>query len=92
MLAVARSPQEVTMSNYQPHPFHWVPAEGQRHASTDERPSGSSIYPDGIEVTTLCEQTVMASTGEMAWLWPTCPGCNAAARARAGLPPMAGAR
>lgn len=72
---------------YRPHPFHWVPADGRRHASTDEHPPGASMYPDGTTVTTLCDRTVSAETGEMAWLWRTCPKCHVAARALAGLSP-----
>ncbi len=39
---------------WSPHPFHWVPAGGQRHASTDAHPNGGHLYPDGTAVTTLC--------------------------------------
>ncbi|MEV0085278.1 zinc finger protein [Saccharopolyspora sp. NPDC003752] len=79
-------------ATYQPHPFHWVPADGQRHASADKHPPGASIYPDGTEITTLCEQSLTAETSDTAWLWGTCPDCNAAVRTRVGLPPMASAR
>ncbi|KAA5829203.1 hypothetical protein F1721_26420 [Saccharopolyspora hirsuta] len=80
------------MPGYSPHPFHWTPADGQRHASADAHPPGALVYPDGTEVTTLCERTVLAESGDMAWLWPTCADCNAAARALVGLPPLAGER
>ena len=56
------------------HPFHWVPAEGQRHASAGAQPPGG--YPSGASVRTLCEQELRADTGELAWLWGTCPPCN----------------
>ncbi|RKT88494.1 zinc-finger [Saccharopolyspora antimicrobica] len=79
-------------SVFQPHPFHWVPADGQRHASADPHPPGASIYPDGTEVTTLCGQELAAEASDTAWLWGTCPVCDVAARRRAGMPPMAGAR
>lgn len=80
-------------ATYRPHPFHWVPAVGQRHASADEHPPGASIYPDGTKVTTLCERTVKAATGDIAWLWETCPDCNAAAHVLAlcPMPPTVGA-
>ncbi|MDA3644529.1 hypothetical protein LZ318_23130 [Saccharopolyspora indica] len=69
---------------YRPHPFSWVPAEGQRHASSDQRPAGG--WPDDTEVTTLCSQQVRAATGDLAWLWPTCAACNTEARKLAGFP------
>lgn len=81
-----------TMPGYRPHPFHWVPADGRRHASTDEHPPGASIYPDGTETSTLCQRTVKADTSDTAWLWETCLDCNSAAHELAGLPPLAGAR
>ena len=64
------------------HPFHWVPAQGERHASADPRPSGG--YPAGLTVSTLCEQEVPAEVGEVAWLWNTCATCNAEARRLVG--------
>ncbi|WP_093148377.1 zinc finger protein [Saccharopolyspora antimicrobica] len=79
------------MPTYQPHPFHWVPADGQRHASADPHPLGASVYSSGADVTTLCERTVEADVSELAWLWATCADCNAAARVLAGLPPKVGA-
>ncbi|MEV0055987.1 zinc finger protein [Saccharopolyspora shandongensis] len=57
--------------NFQPYPFHWVPAAGQRHASTDARPSGG--YPTGMEVATLCGCRLDADNSELAWFWNTCP-------------------
>ncbi|MDA3647990.1 hypothetical protein LZ318_22675 [Saccharopolyspora indica] len=80
------------MSGYRPHPFHWAPAAGQRHASADEHPPGAAVYPNGTEITTLCGLAVEADAGDMAWLWPTCVDCNAAARTLAGVPPLAGGR
>lgn len=65
-----------------PHPFHWVPAEGERHASTDVRPPGG--YPTGTNVTTLCGQCLTAEDGVLPWLWTTCSSCNATARRMAG--------
>ncbi|TDD06176.1 hypothetical protein E1181_13005 [Saccharopolyspora terrae] len=64
------------------HPFHWVPALGERHASTDHRPSGG--YPAGSTITTLCDREMRAEVGEMAWLWNTCPACNAEAHRMVG--------
>ncbi|MDA3644948.1 hypothetical protein LZ318_03800 [Saccharopolyspora indica] len=61
---------------YQPYPFHWVPAAGQRHASTDRRPEGALAYPTGTSVATLCREQVVADNTEIGWLWPTCDGCN----------------
>lgn len=78
--------------SYRAHPFHWVPGAGQRHASTDGRPSGSLVYVDDTEVSTLCGESVQADSSEIAWLWPTCSECNRSARELAGLPPMRGAR
>jgi zinc finger protein len=60
------------------YPFHWVPADGLRHASLDERPCGCR-YPTGTEVSTLCRREVVADDGELAWLWETCADCNAEA-------------
>ncbi|RKT83771.1 zinc-finger [Saccharopolyspora antimicrobica] len=58
------------------YPFHWVPAAGQRHASTDRRPEGALAYPSGTSVTTLCREQVIADNSEIGWLWPTCDSCN----------------
>lgn len=57
-----------------PHPFHWVPAEEQRHASLDARPGGG--YPTGYRVTTLCGHDLVADDSALAWFWPTCAECN----------------
>ncbi len=62
---------------------HWVPADGQRHASTDSKPVGCYAYPATWEVKTLCGLTVTAADGKPAWLWETCPTCNARAKERA---------
>ncbi len=72
-----------------PHPFTWVPAERARHASTDPKQKGRN-YPTGTEVTTLCGQQVTADNSELAWFWPTCASCYAAARELAGIeaPPL----
>ncbi|MCI2418758.1 hypothetical protein MOQ72_15055 [Saccharopolyspora sp. K220] len=64
--------------------FHWVPADGQRHASTDERPCGCS-YPTGTQVMTLCWREVVADNSELAWLWATCPDCDIEVRRLAGV-------
>ncbi|WP_168584997.1 zinc finger protein [Saccharopolyspora sp. ASAGF58] len=69
---------------YRPHPFSWAPAAGQRHATTDQRPAGG--WPDGAEITALCDRHVRPESGELAWLWPTCPECNKAAHVLAGIP------
>lgn len=62
------------------YPFHWVPAGGARHASTDARPDGALAYPSGTGVRTLCGADLVADNSEVAWLWSTCADCNAAAR------------
>ncbi|MEU5853203.1 zinc finger protein [Saccharopolyspora shandongensis] len=64
------------MQTFQPYPFHWVPAAGLRHASTDARPEGSLAYVTGTSVSTLCRQELSADNSEIAWLWPTCGGCD----------------
>ncbi|MDA3624906.1 hypothetical protein OU415_05625 [Saccharopolyspora sp. WRP15-2] len=56
------------------YPFHWVPAEGERHASLDSRPGGG--YPTGMEVSTLCRKQLSADNSEVGWLWSTCRDCN----------------
>lgn len=61
------------------HSFHWVPADGKRHASRDKRPWGSA-YPSGMRVNTLCRQEVVAEATAQAWLWGTCLDCNGEAR------------
>ncbi|GAA4861873.1 zinc finger protein [Saccharopolyspora rosea] len=66
------------------HPFHWVPAAGERHASQDARPYGG--YPEGRQVTTLCGQQLPAAVGDSPWLWGTCPTCNDRAHDLAGVP------
>lgn len=58
------------------YPFHWVPAAGRRHASTDRRPEGALAYPSGTSVTTLCRERLTADNSEIGWLWPTCAECN----------------
>ncbi|WP_246868998.1 zinc finger protein [Saccharopolyspora sp. ASAGF58] len=75
---------------YQPHPFHWVPADGQRHASTDARLGGG--YPTRVCVATLCGHQLIADNTDRAWLWDTCPDCNAAAHKLAHYLPAVGAR
>lgn len=74
---------------YRPYPFSWVPAAGARHASGEEKPLGG--WPDGTVVTTLCGQKLPSASGQLAWLWETCPACSVAAHKLAGVP-MAGAR
>ncbi|WP_443204464.1 zinc finger protein [Saccharopolyspora sp. 5N708] len=66
------------------HPFHWVPAQDQRHASLDRRPGGG--YPTGMSVRTLCDQQLTAENTELAWLWLTCPDCNIEAHRLANVP------
>ncbi|GAA4852281.1 zinc finger protein [Saccharopolyspora rosea] len=68
---------------YSPHPFHWVPAGGARHASADEKHAVGN-YPTGTAVTTLCGDGVIAENTAVAWLWPTCATCNAEAHRLAG--------
>lgn len=60
------------------HPFRWVPADGQRHAS--RHPTTGGGYPPGLTVSTLCGLDVHARTGDLPWLWPTCADCNLEAR------------
>ncbi|TDC90564.1 hypothetical protein E1161_18660 [Saccharopolyspora aridisoli] len=60
------------------YPFHWVPADGSRHASLDKRPWGNA-YPSGMLVSTLCSQEVVADATEEAWLWQTCGDCHSEA-------------
>nr|WP_093274582.1 zinc finger protein [Saccharopolyspora shandongensis] len=62
------------------YPFHWVPAVGLRHASTDRRPDGALAYSAGTLVSTLCRQALFADNSEIAWLWSTCGVCDAEAR------------
>ena len=64
---------------YQPHPFHWIPAQGKRHASSESYAAGVQGYPDGSEVSMLCEQKLAADNSPLAWLWDTCESCNVAA-------------
>lgn len=66
------------------HPFHWVPAEGLRHASCDQRPKGG--YRSGQQVTTLCGRGMPAEAGDIAWLWETCRDCNHQAHRMAAAP------
>ncbi|MCI2421839.1 hypothetical protein MOQ72_30830 [Saccharopolyspora sp. K220] len=66
------------------HPFHWTPAQGQRHASLDTRPGGG--YPTGMSVKTLCNQQLTAENTDLAWLWLTCPDCDVEAHRLAGVP------
>ncbi|WP_237710579.1 zinc finger protein [Saccharopolyspora spinosa] len=75
---------------YRPHPFSWVPAGGARHASAEDKPAGG--WPDGTVLTSLCDRQIQAASGELAWLWQTCPECAAAARVLAGLPPLGAAQ
>ncbi|WP_190819464.1 zinc finger protein [Saccharopolyspora pogona] len=59
------------------HPFDWVPAEGERHASLDSRPGGG--YPTGMAVLTLCRKQLSADNSQLGWLWSTCRDCSAEA-------------
>ena len=74
------------MATYQPHPFHWVPAGGQRHASHARVAAGDAAAM-------LCGERVVATYSATAWLWHTCENCNQSAHELAGVPmPAAGAR
>lgn len=64
---------------YSPLPFRWTPGDGQRHATHHPVEAGSSAE-------TLCGARVTASFDEMSWFWSTCPRCNEAAHALAGVP------
>ncbi|MFR9731859.1 zinc finger protein [Saccharopolyspora sp. MS10] len=59
-----------------PYPFRWIPAAGERHATTDSAP-GPGLPPAG-SAATLCDRQVVVAHGEQAWLWPTCRACGAA--------------
>ncbi|RCW45850.1 zinc finger protein [Halopolyspora algeriensis] len=72
-----------------PHPFTWVPAARQRHASCDPVPGPGRAFPAEATVTTLCGREVTTERGEIPWLWETCPGCDEQARQLAGLPSRA---
>ncbi|WP_312864254.1 zinc finger protein [Saccharopolyspora phatthalungensis] len=61
----------------------------QRHATPDQRPAGG--WPEDAEVTALCNRRIRPESGELAWLWPTCPECDVAAHVLAGAP-MVGSR
>ncbi|PKW14139.1 zinc finger protein [Saccharopolyspora spinosa] len=80
------------MTPYRPYPFHWVPAEGARHAIADQRPAGG--WPEGETITVLCGSEVAADNSELAWLWDTCPDCNAGRTclAEVPMPPAVSAR
>lgn len=56
------------------HPFRWVPAEGERHASLE--PSTGQGYPEGKVIQALCGKRVRAENSDISWLWETCPDCN----------------
>ncbi|ASU79847.1 hypothetical protein CDG81_18045 [Actinopolyspora erythraea] len=68
------------------HPFTWVPAANERHASKDPVSQGRIQYAEGQSVTTLCGQMVEACDNELAWLWWTCPTCDDETRAIVGVP------
>ncbi|MBB5159985.1 zinc finger protein [Saccharopolyspora phatthalungensis] len=76
---------------FRPHPFHWVPAEGKRHASTDPKPFKG--YPTGFVVATLCGHQLAADNSEPAWFWEMCAACDVKARdlAKTPTPPVGGA-
>ncbi|MEU5847276.1 zinc finger protein [Saccharopolyspora shandongensis] len=57
------------------HPFRWVPADGERHATGDARLAGA--YTVGEQIDSLCGRSVtVAERTEIAWLWETCVDCN----------------
>ncbi|GAA2796349.1 zinc finger protein [Saccharopolyspora taberi] len=74
-------------TSYRPHPFRWVPAEGQRHATTDRLAAGG--WSDGEAVTMLCGESVEVDNSVEAWLWETCADCNAEAHRMARVPMVA---
>lgn len=69
-----------------PHPFTWTPtpADRRRHASLDATPGPG--FPTGTTVRTLCGHRLVAENTDMAWLWPTCDGCDKRTREIADLP------
>lgn len=68
------------------HPFTWVPAADERHASVD--PAPAHAYPAGQEIARLCGREVIAEVGDYAWLWPTCADCDRRAREMVGAPAL----
>lgn len=53
------------------YPFRWRPAQGKRHATTAKR-----LEPQS-QVEALCGELVeLAEPTDVAWLWPTCVGCD----------------
>lgn len=53
------------------YPFRWRPAEGERHATTAPK-----LEP-GTQVEALYGDVVeLAVPDDLAWLWPTCVGCD----------------
>ncbi|GAB3558381.1 hypothetical protein J2S53_003706 [Actinopolyspora lacussalsi] len=69
------------------HPFTWVPAEEQRHASRDPVPPPALEFPPELTVSALCGREVLTATGDIPWLWPTCPDCDRTTRELVGAPP-----
>ncbi|GAA4889879.1 zinc finger protein [Saccharopolyspora cebuensis] len=58
---------------FRPHPFLWVPGAGERHASA------IAARRHGEVVTSLCGNEIRADDSVLAWLWRTCPACDAEA-------------
>ncbi|MFC7344522.1 zinc finger protein [Saccharopolyspora griseoalba] len=56
------------------YPFIWRPSDGVRHATK------STEVADGAAFRALCgAECAAADLSEQAWLWATCPECNASA-------------
>ena len=72
-----------------PHPFHWVPAGGQRHASADPLPASCHSYPAETTITALCGANLRAETSAEAWLWAGCADCRAATHEMSSTSPPA---
>ena len=66
-----------------PHPFHWQPGDGLRHATLQARPRGG--YTDETRIETLCGTSITVDDSEHAWLWTTCSECNKVAHVLAGI-------
>ncbi|GAA2776422.1 zinc finger protein [Saccharopolyspora taberi] len=66
-----------------PHPFHWQPGDGLRHATLETRPRGG--FTGEAQVETLCGASINVDDSAQAWLWATCPECNKVAHVLAGI-------
>lgn len=66
----------------EPHPFFWLPIDGQRHAAENR----DRDLPYGELINTLCgQQLKRIPVTDIEWLWPTCPACWTTTAASVGL-------